>query len=131
MKYLKKFNESFEKINFKYKIDKNFYKKSQFNYEQYRCFIEYNSELYLIGEVRRTEDGKGHNNGWLSYLEIDKFIRNKCPKALGKYDVIDIKDNTILKIINDEMSMEYISPNLMDDDNLSKKDVIKNIFYNF
>ena len=86
-------------------IDCEPYEESQFGQSKYGVYIESNDTRYYIGDLRSFKT----KPDYISYLNIDKVIE-KEPEG-----VLCHPNEEQMKIIDQELDKNYLSPNLMDD----------------
>jgi len=108
-------NESIINLNYEILIDNEPYDLSQFKQYKYGVYIKSYDDLYYIGDLRTFDKIK-----YLSYLNIEKIKKVKYKSNLIQ------PDENQLKIIEEELDKNYLSPDLMDD-TLSYKEYIKKI----
>ena len=89
-------------------VDCKAYDTSQFGQDKFGVYIENNGKTYYIGDIREFTKASGPNP-YLSYLNIDR-VREKEPSS-----VLCKPNADQMKIIEQELSKDYVSNNLMDD----------------
>jgi hypothetical protein len=117
-KDLSKFEDETSKSSIQIMIDCEHYDISQFGQKKFGVYIENDNKHYYIGDIREFTKTKG-TNPYMSYLNIEKFIEKEPDGTLCHPN----KDQ--MKIIEEELSKNYMSPNLMDD-TITLREFLKN-----
>ena len=103
---------------YKIMIDCNPYDTSQFGQKKFGVYIENDNKHYYIGDIREFTKTKGPTP-YMSYLNIENFIEKE------PYGILCHPNKEQMDIIEKELSKNYLSPNLMDD-NITFREFLKN-----
>jgi len=92
--------------NLKIMIDSEPYDKSQFGQNKYGVYIKNNNIYYYIGDIREFTKAKGPTP-YMSYLNIERYTKKQPTGTLCQ------PNDEQMRIIDEELNKNYLSPNLI------------------